>query len=138
MMQAPALNGVREPYLEAVRQDPGISTAEVARRLGVDDSTAAYHLRRLARAGIIVSEPAARHVAHFAVGSVTPRERLLGHASRTGRAAYAVLRGESRPLSAPEVAERMGVNVGAVRYAMDQLVLLGLARKTTRGKCEVI
>jgi hypothetical protein len=56
---------------ETIRRHPGISTAGLASSLGIHFSTAQYHGRRLAEAGLTTLERKAWGTFHFPAGSVT-------------------------------------------------------------------
>lgn len=70
MRWAPTFTPQRAAIVAAVRREPGMSVQGVARALGVDPSTADYHLRRLARAGALVRRRRGRELAHFVPGAV--------------------------------------------------------------------
>lgn len=75
-----------------LRDSPGISTAEAARALGVDPTTARYHLARLVRERLAVTEGPARSVRYFAAGSVPPELRAAHVAAREGHEVLAAVR----------------------------------------------
>lgn len=55
-------------YLRALETRPGACTRELAHALGVDDSTADYHLRRLQKAGLVVRLRPGKRTAHYPNG----------------------------------------------------------------------
>lgn len=62
----------RARLLEMLRERPGLTASDAARALRVDPSTALYHLRLLARDGLVVVED--RH--YFAHGATDADERM--------------------------------------------------------------
>lgn len=58
----------RQRLLEAVKRDPGIGPAVAARLLGMDPSTASYHVRVLARRGRLIAQRAGGTLALFENG----------------------------------------------------------------------
>lgn len=119
-------------------REPGLSTRAVARGVDLEESTAAYHLHRLARAGIVVPERVGRVVAHYPNGwgdGVARKHRAL---SAEARAVLAVLKKDRLPMRAADLARRTGIRVGAVRHALALAVRLGLARKPRQGLYEVV
>lgn len=119
-------------------REPGLSTRGVARNVDLDESTAAYHLHRLERAGVVVAERVGRVVAHYPNGWGDEAARKYAALSAEARAVMAVLKEEGLPLRAVDVARRSGVPVGAVRHALALAVRLGLARKPRQGLYEVV
>jgi Mn-dependent DtxR family transcriptional regulator len=67
-MLAPTLSERRQEILHLVARDPGATPADIARALDVDHSTAAYHLRRLGRAGFVEPRPIGRALRYFSPG----------------------------------------------------------------------
>lgn len=119
-------------------REPGLSTRGVARSVDLDESTGAYHLHRLERAGVVVAERVGRVVAHHPNGWGDETARKYAALSAEARAVIAILKEESRPLRAADVARRSGIPVGAVRHALALAVRLGLARKPRQGLYEVV
>lgn len=119
-------------------REPGLSTRGVARSVDLDESTAAYHLRRLERASVVVAERVGRVVAHYPNGWGDEVARKYAALSAEARAVLAVLKEEGLPLRAADVARRSGIAVGAVRHALALAVRLGLARKPRQGLYEVV
>ena len=119
-------------------REPGLSTRGVARSFDLDESTAAYHLHRLERAGVVVCERVGRVVAHYPNGWGDETARKYTALSAEARAVLAVLKEECTPLRAVDAARRTGMPVGAVRHALALAVRLGLARKPRQGLYEVV
>ena len=123
----------------AVLQDrPGLSTRGVARAVDLCDATAAYHLARLEREGILVAERVGRIVAHFPSGWGGAKARRYAALSSEARIALAVLKDEGMPLRPADVAARAGIRLGAARHALASAVRFGLARRPRPGRYEVV
>lgn len=114
---------------------PGPSTRRVAAELGVDESTADYHLRRLLRRGKVVPQRVGRELVWYVNGSgFCPVLRAaLPHLRRESvrRVAQAL---ERAPRTAGEVALAAGVRVGEVRWASQALEGAGLAARSPNGR----
>jgi len=59
----------RETILALVHASPGLCVRAIARRVGLNDTSADYHLRQLERAGKIVRRRRGRAVEHFVPGA---------------------------------------------------------------------
>ncbi len=68
MKTSPVLTPQRESIVHLLRQAPGLSTRTIATSLGVDDATAAYHLHRLEKAGVVLRRRQGRAWAHHLTG----------------------------------------------------------------------
>lgn len=136
-MRADVFTPTRRELLMHVRDAPGSSTRALARRAGLDDSTAAYHLGRLARAGLVVEERAGNVLAHYPAGWGDARARAYATISTEARVALAILKdlGVAR---AAEVARWGGLELGVARHALALCERRGLARRKRRGFFEVI
>lgn len=137
-MRADLMTPMRRELLAHVRAAPGSSTRALARRAGLAEATAAYHLDRLARAGLIVEERAGSASAHFPNGWGDARARRYATLSTEARVALAVLQdlGIAR---AAEVSRWSGIPIGATRHALALCERRGLVkRREKRGFFEVI
>lgn len=137
-MRAPVMTPTRRELLQLVRDAPGSSTRALAERVGLDESSAAYHLSRLAREGVIVTERAGHVLAHYPNGWGDARARAYATLSTEARVALAVLHdlGIAR---AAEVSRWSGIPIGATRHALALAERRGLARRVAkRGFFEVI
>ena len=119
-------------------REPGLSTRAVARAVDLDESTAGYHLHRLARAGEIVVERVGRIAAHYPNGWGDAAARKYAALSAEARIVLAVLREEAMPLRPVDAARRAGIPVSAARHALTLAVRLGLARRPRQGRYEVV
>lgn len=114
---------------------PGSSTRAVARALGVDESTADYHLRRLRRRGDVVAQAHGRELAWFLSGSgLCPVLKRAVPAMRREEVLATARALDETPASARIVAERAGVPVGAVRWAAGVLEEAGLLERSRSGR----
>lgn len=132
-LETPA--GTRGKVYDLVRDEPGLAVQDVADRLAVDHSTAAYHLHRLESSGHVVAHASGRTRCHYANGSglcpylkhVLPRLRADGAGPALARAL------ERGDVTAADL-EARGVDVGAARWALHRLEDAGLLRKVARGR----
>lgn len=138
MMTAPVMTPTRQQIVRLLWNRPGMSTRAVAAAVDVDESTAAYHLHRLRREGVVVAEEIGRVVAHYPAGWGDARARKYAALSAEARLVLAALDEAQMPLRAADVARRLGARVGAVRHALSLAVRLGLARQPMRGRYEVV
>lgn len=114
---------------------PGASTRAVARGLGVDESTADYHLRRMRKRGHVVSQPHGRELAWFLAGSgLCPVLKRAVPAVRRAEVLATALALRETPDTAGRVAERAGVPVGAVRWAAGALEEAGVLVRSELGR----
>lgn len=119
--------GARDALLDALRENPGASVADLARAIGVVHATATYHLRRLAKAGRVATVRHGNRVHHFLVGATAPRERPLLVCRLTGRAEQVLARvpaGEPQPVGA--IAFGLPMTRPGVLYHLERLSRLGL------------
>lgn len=112
-----------------VEANPGVHFNAIVRRLDVAAGQAQYHLRRLAAADVIQSEPRQGRT-HYFVGDFDPWERR----------AVAVLRRETArdvattvltcaPVTPGAVADELGVARSTLEYHLGHLVDADLVRK---------
>jgi predicted transcriptional regulator len=108
---------------------PGLTTGEAARALGVDRTTATYHLRRLAKARAAVAEGAR----WFPVGALDPRERPVVVAARNGRALLDAVRA-TPGASKSALARVLGLPRATLAWKLARLERAGLVRCQRRGR----
>lgn len=125
----------RERVLATVVERPGATIQEVAHRLALDHSTAAYHLHRLEVDRRVVAERHGRWRAHFVNGSghcPHLRQGLPRLEARGARPALAHLleRGE---VTAAELMAR-GIQEGEARWALQALGEAGFTERVARGR----
>ncbi|GEM_PF-2638547 len=129
-------HGSREKLLLAIRERPGLPVADLASGTGVPRNTATYHLRRLEREGLVVSQRSGRVRVWFLVG---------GDARRDEAPAYAALRHGVTRAIAMQVAAQPGVDQQALcarfglapslaHWHVDRLLQTGLVRKERDGR----
>lgn len=64
----PLFTPQRTTILNIIHRSPGLSVRDIARRIGLDESSADYHLHQLERAGLIVRRRRGRALAHYPPG----------------------------------------------------------------------
>jgi DNA-binding transcriptional ArsR family regulator len=125
----------RLQLLDLAIREPGITTRQLAARIGVDETTASYHLRRLRRAGLVVSEAQGRSVHWFAASAgYCPVLRAAIPVMRRldPRAVAHAL--DATPCTRVELAARAGVPVGAARWSLELLARSGIAERAKGGR----
>lgn len=65
---APLFTARREIIVAIVRNEPGICVRAIALLVGIDATTAEYHVRRLERAGVVLRRRRGRSLALFLTG----------------------------------------------------------------------
>lgn len=128
-------NTSRRVLVRAIRDDPGATTAEVAATADIHRSTARYHLRRLAEAGLI-----ARHRAHgqtrWFPGSGWTRSEMAERAAlATGRTreVYDAIR-DDPGTSLSGLADRIDVQPSLIHRIVERLRDVGLVEKRREGR----
>ena len=137
-MTSPVMTPTRRQIARLLWARPGLSNRAVAREVDLDESTAAYHLDRLVREGVLVQERVGRVVAHYPMGWGDARARRYAALSAEARLVLAVLQEEPGPMRAVDLARRLDVRVGVVRAALELALRAGLARRVARGKFGVV
>lgn len=128
-------DGPRARIAALLDHEPGASTSKVALALRLDDSTVAYHLRRLRREGKVLEQRQGREVCWFNAGrGMCPVLRRMVPALRREETARVALALDDSPQPAPWVAKRAGVPLGQVRWALVVLENAGLVARTAHGR----
>lgn len=114
---------------------PGACTRELAVAAGTSESNASYHLQRLADEGALLREGVGRAACWYSVGcGFCPILRravpILGREA-VGAVARAIT---ESPETAPSIAARAGVDVGAARWAIGVLEGAFLVERSPRGR----
>lgn len=112
--------------LDLLRSRPGATVTEVARAVGSHHSTAAYHLGRLQREGLVVLQRHRGRVHCFLAGASPPEARARVVAARSAHAALVLARVAARPLRLGEVSEGLPLTKAAVYWHLCRLAALGL------------
>lgn len=137
MMRAPTddPNAARLAALGYLSGCPGASTRMVARALGLDETTADYHLRRLAKQERLQSEMRGRERAWWPIGGrhcpVLRRAIPALRREETRAAALALTRA---PATANELADRARISLATARWSARVLADAGLAQRTRNGR----
>lgn len=129
---------LRERIVAALALAPGGSTRDVARLVGIAESTADYHLRRLGKLGLVTTQPSGRTRRWFATASgFCPVLRRAIPEMRRPEAIVVARALSPTPVSAPELAERSGVAEGTVRWVTAVLHRTFLLAKTRSGRVQL-
>lgn len=126
----------RQRIHDLVLASPGIRIADLPGKTALHYSTCAYHVRMLARFGLLATQKVGRHIHCFEThAAFTPRQMT---AVALGRGATArVLLGvvEREPGIHPaEIARRMGLSRPTVKYHVDRLAAEGLLAVALDGR----
>lgn len=133
---ATLLNDTRRGVYDAVVAQPGLSIQEVARRGAISHSTAAYHLDRLAAAGLVVATADGNKVRYYRNGGrFTEQERRLLPClenAETVRVLEAVLQ---RPWTyRAEIAELLGITATTVNWHLRRLFACSVLTEAREGR----
>lgn len=130
--------GLRERVLSALIALPGGSTRDLARRVGIAESTADYHLRRLAKLGLASPQFAGRTRRWYATaGGFCPVLKLAIPELRRVETVAVARALSSMPVTARGLAERSGVPDGTVRWVTAVLQRTFLLAKTRGGRVQL-
>lgn len=125
----------RDRIMDLLRTQHGLSTRAVAKGVGVTESTADYHLRRLRREQRVLAEEAGREVRWFATPcGLCPVLRQAIPAMRRAPVASVALALSEWPLTSRAVAERAGVPLGQTRQALPLLERIGIVERSRTGR----
>lgn len=122
-----AQQGTRARVLALLRERPGLGTTEAARELGLDPTTVSYHLRRLAKERLVVTEGKGRCARHFASGSLAAPERVRILAERTSPQVLAAIR-DAPGAPTASLAARVDIARTTLRWHLASLERAGLVR----------
>ncbi|HUR68711.1 MAG TPA: winged helix-turn-helix transcriptional regulator [Candidatus Thermoplasmatota archaeon] len=134
----PLADDVRAALHRLLLERPGSSTRALASEMGLSESTVAYHLQRLVALGEASSTIVGRSRCWYARGcGLCPvLRRAVPTLRRAGVREVAAALGDT-PLTAPELAERTGVSLGAARWAAQELAHSFLAERTRGGRTQL-
>lgn len=129
------MDDLRQRLLCVVTDVPGANTRLAATLVGVPESSADYHLRKLLREGLLSSEftGRTRHWYARSCGLCPVLKRAIPALRRDESRALAAVLGET-PTSAAEAASRAGLAVGSARWAAMALQHASLVSRTTNGR----
>ena len=123
-----------ERVLEYLEREPGQSVRMVGIAMGINSSTASYHLRKLERAGRVTRVVNGREVVWFrATSSLCPVLRRAMPLMRRAQVPVVAARLKETPRTARAVAREAGLPDGTVRWAIDLLCEAGIAQKSGVG-----
>lgn len=121
----------RRPMMERVTAEPGISLGELAAVFNVTPSTVLWHARKLAAADVLKMERSGRRrLFYSAEGGRDARMAALAREALRKDNAKAALRlvAELPGVTAPRLAERLGIGLHAARDLLARLAGAGLVR----------
>ena len=124
------LSGQRAELLALLAAKPGLTAADAARALGVDPSTAIYHLRILAREHLVTLE--GRH--YFAAGTTASREERAQHVARRSAAEVLDAVRASPGVNKSAIAKQLAIARGSVAHHLARLEKAGLVRAEKEGR----
>ncbi|HEV8359383.1 MAG TPA: MarR family transcriptional regulator [Candidatus Thermoplasmatota archaeon] len=127
LISPPTAEPTRARVLAAVRAHPGSTVAEVARRVGIDHSTAAYHVARLVRSGTIAAERRRGRVHCFLAGSSTAGERARAIGGRLAKSELVLAALTVHPQPLRRIAAGLPLSKAGVVWHLQRLCELGLA-----------
>lgn len=120
--------------LSVVAQTPGESTRSIAASVGLNESTADYHLRRLAKDGKVVAEASARERRWYPAGrGWCPVLRRAMPEMRRGEAMDVAMALTSTPVTSNQLARASRVSVGQVRWIATRLEGTLILQKSRAG-----
>lgn len=127
---------MRDAVLRVVVERPGVSVSAIASALGVDASSAAYHLHRLEKERRVAAVTTGRVRAYWASGSgFCPLQRtLLPRLPSEARALFGRLAAAASPVAQP-----IGPHPApsSARWAVEVLLRTGLANRAHYGALAV-
>lgn len=116
-----------------LREHPGLTPAHAARLLGVDPTTALYHLRRLAKEGLAIAEGPRRGARYFAAGAHAPEERVRIVATQGAEDVLRTI--EAAPgATKTQLAERLAIARASLAWHLTRLERAGLVRYERAGR----
>lgn len=126
---------VRRSIVAYVEETPGVSTVQVARAVGINQSTSDYHLRRLRKQGVLEHERQGRETLwfHARCGLCPVLRRALPAFRRPGVSELAT-RLSQRPATASAISEETGMPYGAVRWNASLLEETGILARSLHGR----
>jgi DNA-binding transcriptional ArsR family regulator len=128
-------NDVRRRVHDHVRAHPGSDVKDTAQACLVSWSTAAYHLHRLEREGLLLSRRSGRSKRFFLNGAQPPaRAEAIGALRNPTSLAIARLVAEQPGLMQKEIAARLALPASTVSWHMRRLRELGVVREERRWR----
>lgn len=131
--QALLAQGTRARAMAHLRASPGATPADVARALDIDPSTALYHLRRLAREGLVVAEGPTRSARYFEAGAHAATERSRLVAARDAAPVLDAIRAQPGASKAA-LARALGLARPTLSWHLARLRGAGLVREERDGR----
>ncbi|HWG91982.1 MAG TPA: winged helix-turn-helix transcriptional regulator, partial [Candidatus Thermoplasmatota archaeon] len=129
------LVGTRRDVYELLKENPGLSAAEVAARTGLTHQTITYHLTVLTSSRLVVAQGRGARKFYFVNGSsFSPEERRLMSVIKD-RETMEVLKlvVDAPGLCKKDLAERLGVSRQTVNWHLSKLEEAGLVAETKDG-----
>lgn len=130
LKQASLWSPTRLSILEAVHAEPGLSVADVARRIERDPSTVWNHLHLLRAATLIRTERDGRQLRVYPANGLSERQPFAARLGASRPVFDAIAGGvPGRPVP---IAHACGITRHAARYHLDRLARLGVIKRTER------
>lgn len=125
----------RAALLDAIREEPGVHGAQLAKRLGMGNGALLYHLAVLERERIVAPVQDGRARRYFAAGSLARDEMLRKSVLRTPsfRRMHDIIRA-SPGISLKDAAACAGLTPPAAHHAVARLIEAGLVRRARDGR----
>lgn len=133
------MSNVRETVRAHVHANPGVHFNALARDLDIATGQAQYHLRRLCKAGDLVSESLRGRTHYFPDGYDPWERRALGILRRETAREIIIRALEVGEPAASELADDLDIARSTVAWHVSTLVEAGLAEKTydEKGRAHV-
>ena len=141
LASVPGAGRTRQRVFEAVQAHPGLHQAEIARALGLGETTAEHHLHNLVGAGLLSRQEHGGFVRYYpavqgavAEGAVPPRARsqlAVLRQTRPLQIAAQLLRQDDVPMA--ELAQRVGLSPSATTYQVAKMEQAGLVARVASG-----
>ena len=129
------MDGLRERLLQVVTELPGAHTRQAAAAVGVPESSADYHLRRLVKEGKLLSEFSGRTRHWYARGcGLCPVLRRAVPMLRREEARACAAALDETPATAIALATRAGVTLGTARWTASVLHEARLLARVRNGR----
>ncbi|MHB9285773.1 winged helix-turn-helix transcriptional regulator [Halobacteriales archaeon Cl-PHB] len=124
------MSDVRQAVEEHVRSEPGVHFNELARDLDIATGQAQYHLRRLVRAGDVVSESLRDRTHYYPAEYDAWERRVLALLRRETAREIIVVALEQEDPAAADLADELDVARSTISWHLSTLEATGVAEKT--------
>lgn len=130
-----ASNRTRGRLWALVREKPGANTRQLARRIGMSETNVDYHLRKMERDAVLLSQLVGRDRCWYAAhcGLCPVLRRLIPILQRPGIRDVARALTDT-PRTARAIADAAGVTIGSARWAGRELGSALIAERSQSGR----